>query len=180
MICFFRKIAVDLSTCMMAKAQENVKQLEEHRAGSVSWIIHDLNCNNELSVGDSSVDAVISTLVIEHITSLDQFFKTIYRILKKHHHSWAFITAMHPNMYKSGSQAGFITNDTTGDRLCGISFDHSIKHIVEAANRTNLTLVEYVEKGVENDDHASSLGIRAKKWIGTNIHTSFLFKVQNN
>jgi ubiquinone/menaquinone biosynthesis C-methylase UbiE len=165
---------------MMAKAQERIKQLEESCTSSVSWIIHDLNSDNELSIKDSSVDAVISTLVIEHITSLDRFFKIIYRILKKNNDSWTFITAMHPNMYQAGSQAGFVIDETTGDKLCGISFDHSIEHIIETAAKTNLILIKYSEKGIENEEHAKNLGSRANKWIGINIHASFLFKIQNN
>ncbi|CAF1153336.1 unnamed protein product [Rotaria sordida] len=174
-------IAVDISTCMMKKAQERVKQLEEQHMSSVSWIIHDLNNdNNELLINDSSVDAVISTLVIEHIKSIERFFKTIYRILKKNNYSWVFITAMHPNMYQAGSQAGFTIDKITGDKLCGISFDHSIEHIIEIATKTCLKLIKYTEKGVENEEHATNLGIRAKKWMGINIHASFLFKIQNN
>jgi ubiquinone/menaquinone biosynthesis C-methylase UbiE len=165
---------------MMAKAQERVKQLDGSYTSSISWIIHDLNSDNKLSIADSSVDAVISTLVIEHISSLDRFFKTIYRILKKNNHSWVFITAMHPNMYRAGSQAGFVINETTGDKLCGISFDHSIEQIIETAAKTNLILTKYSEKGVENEEHAQKLGSRATKWIGINIHASFLFKIQNN
>jgi ubiquinone/menaquinone biosynthesis C-methylase UbiE len=132
-----------------------------------------------LSINDSSVDAVISTLVIEHIVSLDRFFRTIYRILKKNKNSWVFITAMHPNMYQAGSQAGFVTDETTGNKLCGISFDHSIQQIIQAAAKTNLTVIKYSEKGVENEQHAKELGSRAKKWLGINIHASFLFQIQN-
>lgn len=164
----------------MEKAQERVKKLEEQYKSSVSWLIHDLNGVNELPINDSSVDFVISTLVIEHIASLDQFFKTISRILKKNNDSWVFMTAMHPNMYKAGSQAGFIIDKTTGHKLCGMSFDHSIEQIIEAAAKTSLILVKYVEKGVENKEHATTLGSRAEKWIGTNIHASFLFKLQHN
>lgn len=164
----------------MVKAQKRVKQLEGSYISSTSWIIHDLNSDNELSIQDSSVDAVISTLVIEHIASLDQFFKTIYRIIKKNEYSWVFITAMHPNMYRAGSQAGFIIDETTGDKLCGISFDHSIEQIIETAAKSNLILINYSGKGVENVEHAEKLGSRAKKWIGINIHASFLFKIQNN
>ncbi len=164
----------------MAKAQERVKQLGELYTSSISWIIHDLNSDNQWSVDDSSIDAVISTLVLEHISSLDRFFKTIYKILKKNDHSWAFITAMHPNMYRAGSQAGFVINETTGDKICGISFDHSIQQIIESAAKMNLSLIKYSENGIENEEHAEKLGTRAKKWIGTNIHASFLFKIQNN
>jgi ubiquinone/menaquinone biosynthesis C-methylase UbiE len=165
---------------MMSKAQQRVKQLEEENKSSVSWIIHDLNGDDELSINDSSVDAVISTLVIEHIASLDQFFKIIYRVLKKNNHSWAFITAMHPNMYQAGSQAGFIIDEKTGQKLCGISFDHSIENIIQAATKANLILMKYAEKEIKNEEHAKQLGSRAKKWIGINIHASFLFKIQNN
>ena len=161
---------------MMSKAQQRVKQFDETRASSISWIVHDLNGNDELLINESSVDAVISTLVIEHIVSLDYFFQTISRILKKNDDSWVFITAMHPNMYRAGSQAGFV-DATTGQKLCGVSFDHSIQDIVQAAARVNLTLIEYLEKGVESEEHANQLGSRAKKWLGTNIHASFLFKL---
>ncbi len=100
--------------------------------------------------------------------------------MKKNIHSWAFITTMHPNMYRAGSQAGFIIDQTTGDRLCGTSFDHSIEEIIETATKSNLILIKYFEKGVENEEHAKQLGSRAAKWIGINTYASFLFKIQNN
>ena len=137
---------MDVSTCMMSKGQERVEQLEQLSGLSVSWIIHDLNKNDQLSIDDSSVDAVISTLVIEHIVSPDRFFQTIYRILKKTDYSWAFITAMHPNMYQAGSQAGFIIDKITGDKLCGISFDHSIEHIIETARKRNFNINKIFRK----------------------------------
>lgn len=161
---------------MMSKAQERVQQCKD-LPSSISWIVHDLNENIELSVNDSSVDAVISTLVIEHIESLEKFFRTIYRILKKTDNSWVFLTAMHPNMYKAGSQAGFIFDQTTGEKLCGISYDHSIEDIIEYARRNNLNLKHYAEKQVKNEEHAKQLGTRANKWIGIDIHASFLFQL---
>jgi hypothetical protein len=87
---------------------------------------------------------------------------------------------MHPNMYQAGSQAGFIIDETTGQKLCGISFDHSIENIIQAATKANLILMKYAEKEIKNEEHAKQLGSRAKKWIGINIHASFLFKIQNN
>ncbi|CAF0801698.1 unnamed protein product [Adineta steineri] len=173
-------IALDVSTSMITKAQQRVKQFQQQQQNSsISWIIHDLNSDNELSINDSSIDAIISTLVLEHIVSLNEFFKIIYRLLKKNNHSWAFISAMHPNMYQAGSQASFI-DETTGQKLCGVSFDHSIEDIIETAAKSNLILIKYMEKGIENEEHANKLGYRAKKWIGINIHASFLFKIKNN
>ena len=177
---FFYQLAVDISTCMMTKAQERVKQLVDKRISFISWIIHDLNGNSELTVNDSSVDAVISTLMIEHIVSLNRFFKTVYRILKKNNDSWAFITTMHPDMYRAGSQAGFINDQATGDKLCGVSFDYSIKDVIEAATKSYLVLIKYAEKKVEDEKHAEKLGPRATKWIGVNIYASFLFKIQDS
>jgi len=175
-LCF--KIAVDASICMMSKAQERIEQCKTLPLSPITWIVHDLNENTELTINDSSVDAVISTLVIEHIQSLDRFFRTTYRILKKTDNNWLFLTAMHPNMYKAGSQAGFIVDQTTGEKLCGVSYDHSIEDIIESAKNNHFILKHYTEKQVENEQHAKQLGIRANKWIGMNIHASFLFNIQ--
>ena len=174
----FSKVAVDVSTCMMTKAQERVRKLDEDRSSSVSWILHDLNDDAEAAIDDSSFNAVVSTLVIEHIASLARFFQTIYRVLKKSGDSWAFITAMHPNMYRAGSQASFVTDESTGDRLCGVSFDHSIDEISDAAAQASLVLMEYSERGIDSEEHAQQLGVRAHKWIGVNIHASFLFRIR--
>lgn len=157
---------------MMDKAQQRLGH-----PSSISWIIHDLNSKEDFSIADASIDAIISTLVIEHIVSLDRFFQRIFRLLKKNEFSWVFVTAMHPNMYQAGSQAGFIVNETTGEKLCGISFDHSIEEITDAARRNNLILVNYIEKGVKTDEDIHRFGGRAKKWRGMNIHASFLFKL---
>ena len=162
---------------MMTKAQERLTKSEESSSSSISWIIHDLNSEEHLAIPDSSADAIISTLVIEHIVSLGRFFQQIFRLLKKNESSWVFMTAMHPNMYRAGSQAGFIVNQITGEKLCGTSFDHSIEEIIDAARRTNLILVNYIEKGVKTDEDIDQFGSRAKKWQGVNIHASFLFKL---
>lgn len=162
---------------MMAKAQQRLTKLEQSSSSSISWIIHDLNSENQLPIADSSADAIISTLVLEHIVSLDEFFQPIFRLLKKNEESWVFVTAMHPNMYQAGSQAGFIIDEKSGEKLCGISFDHSIEQIILAARKMHLTLIEYVEKGVHNDEDIQRLGSRAKKWKGMNIHASFLFQI---
>ena len=155
---------------MMSKAQEQL-------GAKVSWLIHDLNTYEKLNVDESSMDAVLSTLVLEHIVSLDRYFQTIFRILKKNDGSWAWISAMHPNMFRAGSQAGFLSDSTTGEKVYGVSFDHSIDAIVRAAERNGLKLIRCVEKGVESDEHAQQLGPRATKWTGIAIHVSFLFQV---
>ena len=143
----------------MAKAQARLNDPDR----PISWIIHDLNEEaEELPVEDSSVDAVLSTLVIEHLFSLDRFFRTIFRILKKTKDSWAWITAMHPNMYRAGSQAGFSLDQSTGEKFCGTSYDHSIDEIIQAARRNQLIVVDYREKGVENEEQAQRLGSRAR------------------
>lgn len=163
----------------MKKAEERTQQFGDSYTSSVSWFNYDLNNHDEkLPINDSSMDAVISTLVLEHIVSLDEFFKNIYRILKKDEYSWAFVSTMHQNMYQSGSQASVIIDKVNGIKLCGISFDYSIDNIIEAAIKAKLILIKYVEKGVDNEEHANNYGPRAKKWIGMNIYVSFLFKIQ--
>lgn len=174
--CFLYQIAVDLSTSMMAKAQQRLTNLQQP---SISWIIHDLNNEEQLPIVDSSVDAIISTLVLEHIVSLEGFFQTIFRLLKKNETSWVFITAMHSNMYQAGSQAGFVIDETTGEKLCGMSFDHSSEEIILMAKKKNFILIKYLEKGVNNDEDIQRFGCRAKKWKGMNIHASFLFRIVN-
>lgn len=163
---------------MMAKAQHRVQQRAEGHSSAISWLIYDLNGDNDLPIRDSSVNAVISTLVVEHIASLERYFQIIHRLLQKTKDSWAFITAMHPNMYQAGSQAGFV-DKTTGRKLCGVSFDHSIDDITQAATSAGLALTQYSERAVESEEHADTLGSRAKKWIGTNIHASLLFQLRN-
>lgn len=162
----------------MEKAEERVEKCQRNGRPSIKWLMHDLNGEKELPVKDSSVDAVISTLLVEHIVSLDRFFTTIYRILKKTRESWAFVSAMHPDMYKAGSQAAFSSERTKGEKFCGFSFDYSVEEIVEAANRSNLMVESSEEKTIESENPLEEFGVRAKKWLGVKIHLSFVFRLK--
>lgn len=164
----------------MEKAKERIKNYDQEKSSSVLWLIHDLNSTNKLPVSDSTCDAVLSTLLIEHIESLDEFFQTVYRILKKSSNSWVFITAMHPNMYRAGSQAGFSMDPASSEKVCGVSFDHSIENIVQAAKKSHFVPINVLEKGIPTHGDAKDFGSRAMKWIGMNIHVSFLFRIDHS
>lgn len=120
-----------------------------------------------------NADAVVSTLVVEHIP-LDDYFKACSRILGKG--GLLLLTNMHPEM-GAESQAGF-TDPASGEKVRPVSYVHTIEKTVEEAKRWNFEVVwGPKEKGVREDD-LEKLGGRAKKWVGKNVWFGMILRLK--
>ncbi|RPA89466.1 S-adenosyl-L-methionine-dependent methyltransferase, partial [Choiromyces venosus 120613-1] len=166
-------VAMDVSEGMMAKAKERIAA-EPQRGVKVTWVFHNIDAGSQMPQEARGVDAIVCTLVMEHI-KLDAFFKAVKEALKKGG-GWMFLTNMHPEQGLT-SRAGFVVNE--GDKevkIQGESFSHSIKDILKAAGEVGLCLLgEVEERGVDTPEHAQRLGKRADKWIGTKMHAAMTF-----
>lgn len=168
-------IAVDVSQGMMQKAQERIATARKDTSSTVAWILHDVN-DVAAVLPVEEVDAVVSTLVLEHLC-LDRFFLAVAGVLRKG--GWVYLTNMHPEQ-GAVSRAGFVGSEGGKEvKIQGMSFNHQIEEILEAAGKVGLRLEgEVVERGVDDLEHARKLGKRAEKWIGVKMHAEMVFFMQ--
>lgn len=164
---------------MMRKAQERLSVVKDgaNDARKVTWILRDVNDpSTTLSGKMELVDAVVSTLVLEHLY-LDRFFTEVAAMLRKG--GWLYLTSMHPEQ-GAVSRAGFVgSEDGEEIKIQGVSFNHQISEILAEAGKVGLRLEgEVEERGVDDAKHAKRLGGRAEKWIGVKMHVMMTFFMQ--
>ncbi|KAG2021031.1 hypothetical protein CC2G_006300 [Coprinopsis cinerea AmutBmut pab1-1] len=118
------------------------------------------------------VDALISTLVLEHVP-LNSFFPVLSAVLKPG--AWAWVTDMHPEM--GASRAAF--RNAEGVKVTGVSYMHGIEEKLKAAKACGLEIVGQVdERGVgdEEGEVVRRFGERARKWVGRRMFCGMLFR----
>lgn len=164
----------------MRKAQERLLVVKDGGASDtrkITWILHDINDPSTALLGKTEmVDAVVSTLVLEHLY-LDRFFIEVAATLRKG--GWLYLTNMHPEQ-GAVSRAGFVGSEGGKEvKIQGVSFNHQIDEILAAAWKVGLRLEGEAEvRGVDDADHAKKLGMRAEKWIGVKMHVAMTFFMQ--
>ncbi|KAF2786162.1 S-adenosyl-L-methionine-dependent methyltransferase [Melanomma pulvis-pyrius CBS 109.77] len=117
------------------------------------------------------VQAVISTLVLEHIP-LPDYFSTLSSLLVKG--GYALVTNMHSEMGRI-SQAGFVNE--AGVKVRGESFAHGVDETGEAARRAGFEVLEVRERRVERGDLEKGIvGERGGKWVGVLVWYGILLR----
>ncbi|KAJ7184656.1 methyltransferase small domain protein [Mycena filopes] len=164
-----RIYGLDATPAMLAQAKERMT-MEDPR---LSLHQYDILTNSPTSESllPASVDAVISTLVIEHLPSLPAFFNRAHAMLRVG--GWIFVTNMHEDM-GAITGAGFV--DEGGVRVTMDKFVHTIADVENAAlacgfRRQGSPMV----RRVEDEAHANALGSRAGKWVGINMLYGLVF-----
>lgn len=120
-----------------------------------------------------NADALISTLVLEHIP-LSAFFDRVSQLLKPG--GLALVTNMHSDM-GAISQAGFV-DPQTGEKVHTQSFAHHLDDVVAEAQTQGFEVVgEILERAVD-EEMSKVLGMRARKWIGVTVWFGICFRKQ--
>ena len=165
-------VAMDVSEGMMSKAKARIAA-EPQRDVKTTWVLHDIGADSRIPQEARGVDAVVCTLVLEHL-ELDVFFAAVKGALNKG--GWMYLTNMHPEQGLS-TRAGFVAKEGEQEvKIQGVSYNHSIESILEAAGEVGLRLLgEVEERGVDDAEHAQKLGKRADKWIGIKMHAAMTF-----
>ncbi|KAI8932161.1 hypothetical protein NX059_011044 [Plenodomus lindquistii] len=145
-----------------------------HRGVDVQFT---LECTNSFPIPPSStilphsMNAVISTLVLEHIP-LPAFFTTLAGVLVPG--GWALVTNMHADM-GALSQAGFVNEQ--GVKVRGDSWAYSVDEVVATAEGSGFEVVSVRKRGVREEDVRSGVvGGRGRKWIGVNVWFGVVLK----
>jgi cyclopropane fatty-acyl-phospholipid synthase-like methyltransferase len=111
-----------------------------------------------------TADAVLSTLVLEHVP-LPAYFSTLSALLKTG--GYALVTNMHSDMGQV-SQAGFVNEQ--GVKVRGTSFAHTVEETVGEAARQGFEVVSVKERRMEEEDvKEGRVGERGWKWVGVRV-----------
>ncbi|KAI1739579.1 putative methyltransferase [Xylaria scruposa] len=128
------------------------------------------------SVAPHTADAVISTLVIEHIP-LPVFFAHVAQLLRPG--GVLLLTNMHSEM-GGISQAGFV-DTATGEKIRPTSYAHTVEEVLLEARKHGLE-VETDEGGTGiretavTEDLVGRLGLRSEKWVGIRCWFGGIFR----
>ncbi|KIW99471.1 uncharacterized protein Z518_11210 [Rhinocladiella mackenziei CBS 650.93] len=109
-------------------------------------------------------DAVVSTLVIEHIPA-DIFFRHVTQILKPG--GILLLTNMHSEM-GGISQAGFI-DPQTGEKIRPTSYAHTVAEVEAEAAKNGLEVVGKMDERAVDESTVPILGERSQKWVGITV-----------
>ena len=141
------------------------------KAKAFQAIVYNILSNDPLPQSALNADAVISTLVLEHIP-LFEFFRTLSQLLVPG--GFALVTNMHSEM-GAISQAGFV-DPATGEKVRPKSYNHRLEEVIAEARRQGFQVVGNVEERVMEEKMAEMLGDRAKKWIGVKVWFGVCFR----
>ncbi|KAI0204865.1 cyclopropane-fatty-acyl-phospholipid synthase [Astrocystis sublimbata] len=128
------------------------------------------------SLMSHSVDAVISTLVVEHIP-LPTFFAHVSQILRQG--GVLLLTNMHSEMGEI-SQAGFV-DTATGEKIRPTSYAHTVEEVVVEARKCGLVVELHDERSgitqrAVDESMVEELGLRSAKWVGVKCWFGGVFR----
>ncbi len=118
-------IGLDISEGMLSRAQEKLPNVK---------FIHDDFMQHKFSA--NSFEKILMSLVLEHISNLDSFFKKVSFILEKN--GEILISEIHPKRGEQGSLAHFKTDD--GNEIHLSSKSHCEDEILRSAAKSGLKL----------------------------------------
>lgn len=124
-------------------------------------------------------DAIVSTLVLEHIP-LKPFFSHLSSLIERRKAGYVLLTNMHPGM-GARSQAGFETIDPeTGEtmKVRPKSYNHGLQDILDAAQDAGFKLVGEIRES-EVTQRMVDEGIvseRGRKWVGIKVWLGMVLK----
>ena len=175
----FTVIGLDASPKMLAIARSRIGEYMAHAHNAsdapqgVQLELYDLLRSDCIPSCASNADALISTLVLEHVP-LSIFFDKISEMLKAN--GLALITNMHSDMAAMG-QAGFV-DPKTGEKVRTQSFAHHLDDVVGEAQKQGFEVVGEIRERAVDEKMSEVLGVRARKWIGVTVWFGICFRKQ--
>lgn len=133
--------------------------------------VYDLLTDHQPPAAAKDADAVVSTLVLEHVP-IPEYFNAASRIVKMN--GMFLVTNMHSEM-GGISQAGFI-DPRTGEKIRPTSYAHRIDDVVAEARRNGFEVVGDVLERSVDEELSPNLGPRAQKWKGVTVWFGIMFR----
>ncbi|KAL6715271.1 hypothetical protein ACLMJK_007535 [Lecanora helva] len=164
-------IGLDASPRMLEIAKTKLSKTDLTGIKSLDFSLYNMLVDSNPPSCALNADAVISTLVLEHIP-LPRFFQVVHQILKPG--GIALITNMHSDMGRT-SQAGFV-DPSSGVKIRPQSYVHRLPNVLEEAAIQGFDFVGDAIQRCVDEEMISELGARAKKWIGVTVWFGFLIR----
>ncbi|NQV01646.1 MAG: class I SAM-dependent methyltransferase [Bacteroidia bacterium] len=154
--------ALDISEGMITEARKKTG------ADKVNFTVHDLE--KKFDIPDDGFDLVLSSLVLEHICNLQQFFSEIHRVCKNDGN--IIVTSMHPSMLLKGTQANF--KNSEGRRTMIAGPNNQMSDYLNAISHSGLILEETSE--YFGNSELSGKFERARRYEGWPMLVCFMLK----
>lgn len=166
-------VAVDASPKMLEVAKGRIAEAVKvnPRSEEVEFEVVDLIASSTPPASVRGADAIVSTLVLEHIPC-DVYFGHVAQILKPG--GLLLMTNMHGDMGRI-SQAGFV-DPTTGEKIRPKSYAHTVDETVRAAEKAGLQVVGQLQERAVDESLIAALGPRSRKWVGIMCWYGGLFR----
>ena len=170
-------IGLDASTKMLEIARSRVDQhmaqisRVSEAAQGVQLQHYNLLDSNSIPSYALNADALISTLVLEHVP-LSTFFEKASHLLKPN--GLILVTNMHSDM-GAMSQAGFV-DPKTGEKVQTQSFAHHLDDVIAEARKQGFEVVDEIVERAVDEGMSEVLGARARKWIGVTVWFGVCFQ----
>jgi len=148
-----RVTAIDISPGMLAEARRKLA------TASVTFIEADFASYDGLAPG--AFDAVIASLVVEHVRDLAPFFARVASVLRSG--GELFLSELHPDRSARGSAAHF-ADKVTGEDVRRESFPHTEAQRRNAATAAGLGVEE--ERSVSGDQSLVALDPAWSRYLG--------------
>lgn len=158
-----RIVALDASPGMLKVAKQRLQdeKLPRAKTNELHFDVLDLIKTPQAPELALNADAIVSTLVLEHIPC-DVFFEHVSRILKPG--GVLLVTNMHSHM-GGISQAGFV-DPVTGEKIRPKSYAHTVQDVEKSASKCGLKIVGKLEEKTVDGSMIEELGERSRKWVG--------------
>jgi len=157
--------ALDLSPKMLDIARKRLEHLrQDNKERLLKFQVYDALNPSAGETPPTNADAVISTLVVEHVP-LKEYFTAAAGMLKPG--GLLLLTNMHSDMGHI-SQAGFV-DPKTGEKIRPVSFAHTLEEVVREAGRCGFEVAVGFEERVVTEENYELFGPRAGKWIGVKV-----------
>ncbi|MCJ1421745.1 hypothetical protein MMC32_008111 [Xylographa parallela] len=144
---------------------------EGNHAENIDFEIFDMLATAGLPDAAQNADAVLSTLVLEHIP-LTVFFDTARRLLLAG--GYFLVTNMHAEM-GARSQAGFVDPET-GAKVRPESFVYGVEEVVAEAANSGFRVIGKVRERAVREEDLLTLGRRGEKWVGVRCWFGVVFE----
>ena len=175
----FTVIGLDASPKMLDMAKSRIDEYMAHASTAsdapqgVRLELYDFLRSDCIPSCAVNADALISTLVLEHVP-LSIFFEKTSEMLKPN--GLALITNMHSDMAAIG-QAGFV-DPKTGEKVQTQSFAYHVDDVVGEAQKQGFEAVGEIRERAVDEKMSEVLGVRARKWIGVTVWFGVCFRKQ--
>ena len=171
-----RIVGLDASPKMLEIARKRCMERldalpESAQVERMDFEVFDMLEGTALPESARNIDAIVSTLVLEHIP-LPDFFSTVAKIMSIG--GYLLVTNMHSEM-GSRSQAGFV-DPKTGEKVRPESWAHGVEEVLAQAAAYGFRVVGEVRERTIMEEDLSRLGRRAQKWVGVRCWFGIVFE----